>query len=216
MTEHNIFEEIDAELDREKMEAVWRRYGPYIVAAAVFVVLVTAAISTWRGYHSEHNQAATAGLMTIIDKANASRAEEVQALADFAQKNPGTTQGILAQLYNAAAVAKEGDNTKAVAIYDSVAHDAKAETVFRQFADLMAVEIQMDSADPGALRTRLKPLWVDGAPWRATALNFEGHLALKAGDKAGARQAFSLLAHDGSVPAHLSEDAAEMLRYLGE
>lgn len=216
MTQHNIFEEIDAELDREKMEAVWRRHGPSIIAVAAFVILVTAGVSTWRNYRSEHNQAATDSLITILDKANASRAEEVTSLADFAQKHPGTTQQVLAQLYDAAALAKDGDKAKAVAIYDSVAHDAKAETAFRQFADLMAVEIQMDNADPGALRARLKPLWADGAPWRATALNLEGHLALKAGDKAGARQAFSLLAHDGSVPPHLSEDAAEMLRYVGE
>jgi hypothetical protein len=216
MSQPNIFQEIEDDIERQKWEDLWRRYGPYIVGGALVIVLTTAAITAWRSHRSEHNQAATDGLMTILNKAGASRAEEVKSLGDFAQKNAGTAQGTLAQLYNAAAVAKDGDKVKAVALYDEVAHDAKADPALRQFADLMAVQIQVDSADPGTLRARLKPLWADGAPWRYTALNLEGHLALKAGDKNGARQAFSSLAHDGSAPAHLSEDATEMLRYIGE
>jgi hypothetical protein len=213
---HNIFQEIEEDLQRQKWEDLWKRYGPYVIAAAALIILATSAITSWHSYRTQHHQAATDSLMAILDKANASKAEEIKALDAFAQNNSGTTQATLARLYNAAAVAKDGDKTKAVAIYDSVVHDAKTDIALRQFADLMAVQAQMDSADPAVLRVRLKPLWADGMPWRDVALNFEGHLALKAGDKAGARQAFSLLAHDGSAPEHLSEDAAEMLRFIGE
>ena len=43
----DIFQEVDEEVRRERLKKLWDRYGNYVVAAAVVVVL---AVAAWRGY----------------------------------------------------------------------------------------------------------------------------------------------------------------------
>ena len=43
----DIFQEVDEEVRREQLKKLWARYGNYIVAACVVVVL---AVGGWRGY----------------------------------------------------------------------------------------------------------------------------------------------------------------------
>ena len=42
----DIFQEVDEEVRRERLEQLWKRYGIYIIAA---VLLVLACVGGWRG-----------------------------------------------------------------------------------------------------------------------------------------------------------------------
>ena len=52
MTQHNtLFQEIDEDLDRQKMEAMWKRYGSWVIIFALAIVIVTAgtvAYNSWK------------------------------------------------------------------------------------------------------------------------------------------------------------------------
>ena len=47
MSNETIFREVDEELRGDRMRAIWRRFGPYIIGAAVAVVLIVAANEGW-------------------------------------------------------------------------------------------------------------------------------------------------------------------------
>ena len=53
----DIFQEIDEELRRENLAKLWQRYGKYVFALAVVVVLATGAAVGWREYQSRQRQA---------------------------------------------------------------------------------------------------------------------------------------------------------------
>src|ERR1700722_11327491 len=110
-----IFQEIDEDLERQRMEALWKRYGGWIIAAAVIVVLGTASYTAWQSWRTGQDQKATAGLIDIL--ANASTADsdkEIATLESFADKNHGETQAIFAQLHAASLAAKNSDTKKAI------------------------------------------------------------------------------------------------------
>jgi len=216
MTHDNLFQEVEEDLERQKLEALWKRYGGLIIAGAVAIVLATGAITTWHSWRAKKEQEATAGLIAIINQAKPDPDKQIAALESFAQQGTNKTQAVFARLYAAADAAKEGKRDQALQLYDVVAADTKTDPAFRQFADLMAVQMQMDSADPAALSQRLQALTAPDAPWRFTAMEYQGYLALRANDKAKARQIFTALSQDASAPHSLSERAGDMMRLLAE
>jgi hypothetical protein len=216
MTENNIFQEIQEDLERQKLEALWKKFGPFIIAGAAAIILATAAHTAWHSWRNTQDQKSSGALIEILTGPQSDPAKEASELEDFAAKNQGETQAVFARLHAAALVAKSGDTKNAVILYDAIAGDNGIDSVFRQLADLLSVEVQMDSGDPVLLQKRLQPLLADNAPWRPAAMEYTGFLALRAGDKAKAKQMFTELAQDASAPAGLSARAGDMARYLSE
>jgi hypothetical protein len=216
MTESNIFQEIQEDLERKQLEALWKRYAPLVIAAAICIVLATGGYTAWRTWRTGQEQKATAGLVSILESPESDAGKRIAALETFAGKNGGETQAIFARLHAAGLAAKDGKKEKAVALYDAVAGDTRLDPAFRQLADLYAVQAQMDTGDPVTLQKRLQPLLADNAPWRYTAMEDEAFLALRAGDKAKAKQVFAELSQDAGAPQGIGARATDMLRYLDE
>jgi hypothetical protein len=213
MTEHNLFDEVKEDLERQRLEALWKKYGIWVVLMALVAVLATAASTTYHSWQSEHNQKITTALLAA-GKGEADPLKTVDNLQTFASENSGTKEASLALLHAGTSAADKGDKDKAIKIFDIVAHDDKADLAFRQLGDLLSVQLQMDSADPAVLIGRLQPLTEEHAPWRFSALETEGYLALRMGDKVKAKQIFTSLSQEASVPSTMASRASDILRSL--
>ena len=218
MTQSSLLQEIDEDLQRQKMEALWKRYGVYVLGGALFIVLATAAFTSWTSWRTQVRQTATGDLMTLVDNDKdkaVDSAKRVAALKNFAESHKGVAQGTLAQLHAAALAFKDGKTDEAVKLYDALAANTDAEPVFRQLADLFSVQAQMEKGDPVVLLTRLNPLLKDSA-WRFSATELSAHLALKANDKTKATELFTALTQDAAVPTEMAQRAIDMIRWLNE
>ncbi|MDR3424011.1 MAG: tetratricopeptide repeat protein [Alphaproteobacteria bacterium] len=213
MTEHNIFAEIQEDLEREKLEALWKKYGPWVVIAALGIVLATASSTAYRSWQAQRNQRLTSALLDTT-KGSADDAKNIDLLQKFAGEYPGSVQADLALLQAGAFAVDHNDKAKAIKIFDQVAADAKANPAFRQLGDLLSVQTQLDSGDPAALSARLLPLTEEKAPWRYSALEDQAYLALRAGDKAKAKQIFTDLSQDARAPQSIGARAADILHSL--
>jgi hypothetical protein len=216
MTQDNMFREVEEDLERQRYEALWKRYGIYVIAAVLTIVLGTAGNSYWQTYQEASHQKATGSLEEILGQNKTEPAKQIEALQAFTSTFHGQTQATFAALHAATLAAKQGKKDEAVKTYDALAADAGADHVFRQLADLLSVQLQMDDGDAVLLQKRLLPLMGDKEPWRYTAKEFTGYLALRAGDKIKAKQMFTDLTQDASVPASLGARAADMLKLLAE
>jgi hypothetical protein len=216
MSEHNIFHEIDEDLERQRLEALWKRYGGFVLAAALVAVIATGAITFWHSYRDSRDQAATAMLVQLENSTDGDTHKQVDALKAFADKNPGASQAAFAQFHAAKLAMSLGDKDKALQIYNDIAQNSAIDKAFRQLADLLAVRTQMDSADPAMLSQRLEPLTAEGAPYRFTAMEYQGYLALKVNDKVKARTLFTELAQNATVPHSLAQRATDMMHYVSE
>ena len=216
MTQPNIFQEIEADIERQRLENLWRRFGPSVIAAAVIVMLATAAYSAWHSMKAQRHQTATEKFMTLTDKTLAGDASSIDMLTNFGKENDAAIQGAFALFQAAAFAVKDGNKAKALEFYATVSANTKLDTSLRQLADLYAVEIQADDGDAGALLKKLEPLLSLDSAWHYSALEYAAYLRLKLGHKDEAKKDFTALANDKAAPVSISQRADIMLHYIGE
>jgi len=213
MTEHNIFQEVQEDLERQRIEALWKRYGSLIMTLALVIVLGTAGASAYRSWHAQHNQKLTDAYLEAA-KQDSNPDKAIPLLEQFADSNPGSNQADFALLHAGALSSSKSDTAKAVLFYDAVAHDPTAEPAFRQLGDLLSVQAQMDTGDVAALSARLDPLTSEDGVWRYSALEDQAYLALKAGNKDKALKIFTTLSQDTRVPPGINARATDLMHSL--
>jgi hypothetical protein len=209
-----IFREVDEDLRHERYVKLWRRYGSYLIGAAVGVVLATAGQVSWREYHTSQQLARSDSFArAMVLAADGQTQAAAVAFADLAgEAGPG--YATLARFNEAALRARQGDLAAAVAIYDELA-DSAVTKVFRDLAVVLAVAYSLDGGDPAELSERLAPVTAADNPWRYSALELTGLLARRAGDVERGREIFTGLSEDPAAPQGIRTRAGEMLHILG-
>ncbi len=212
----DIIREVDEELKRENWQKLWKRYGKFLIGAAVFSVAATAAVVGWREYDASQRLAIGDRFAAVLADAESSDtpAASADAMAAFAAGAPDG-YAMLARLREAKLRADAGDRAAAIAIYDSIAGDGSADRMFRDLAILYSVRTQADDGDPDALIARLSPLGAETGTWRYSARELTAILHLRAGDIEASRAAYQQLADDLLAPQGLRARSAEMLRAIG-
>ncbi len=209
----DIFKEIDEELRRDNVAKLWQRYGRYVIAFAVVVVVATGATVAWRGYQDRMRAAEGERFAVALDFARAGKFKEAgSALTGLAQDSG--RRAVLARLETAALEARGGDAVRAQASYEAIAADASVDTPVRDLATILAVQYGLANSDPKRLIDRLQPFVSGDSPWQPSALELTALAQLKAGDKTAAHATYQRLADDLAAPQGMRTRAAEMVAVL--
>ena len=209
----DIFREIDEELRRDNLLKLWSRYGRYIIAIALFALVVAGGFVAWRDHQLSERRAQStryAGALTLAREGK--EADAVKVFAAIAHEGGG--YAILAAFEEAALLAKSGDREAAVAAYDRIAAASEFDSDLRGLAVLLSVMQRMPEADAQTTIDRLAPLTASGNPWRPSAIELTALARLKLQDKSGALALFKSLADDPATPQSLRARAAEMATAL--
>ncbi len=67
MSEDTIFREVDDELRRDRLQSGWRRYGPYVIGAAIAVVLIVAVNEGWAWWQNSNAARSSDQFYTALD-----------------------------------------------------------------------------------------------------------------------------------------------------
>ncbi len=215
-TQDNLFREIDEDLRQERYTKLWKKYGSYVIAAAVALIVGVAGFKGWEAWDIKTRRAEgeqfNNALQLVADKQTAAARE---AFAQIAVES-GAGYAMMARFNEAALLADGGDRASATAAYRELAADTGIDPLYRDLATLLGVLHQMTGADPGDLRQRLAPLTADDNPWRFTAKELTAVLALRSGDREKAREIFTILAGDALAPQGLRTRAGEFVAIIGE
>lgn len=211
----DIFNEIDEDVRRERYEQLWKRYGNYVIGAALLIVLATAGAVGWREYTDRQNKAQALRFLNAMEQAQ--KGDDAGARAGFQALagDAGAGYATLARLQEAGLLAKAGDTAGAAKVYEQVAGDGRVDQVFREFATILLVQDQVATGDPARLAQMLAPLMTDKSPWRHSATELSALLAQRAGDKAKAKELYAKLADDLTAPQGMRARATEMLAIIG-
>ncbi len=208
----DIFHEVDEEVRRERLKKLWQRYGNYIAAACVAVVV---AVGAWRGYEWWQGQrAAAAGAAFEQAVTLAQSGKHPEAQAAFAKLAADGTAGyrLLARLREAAELART-DSKAAVAAYDEIAADKSAGEVIRDLATLRAAFLLVDKSSYSEMRARLEPLTAPQRVFRHSARELLALSAWKEGNVKAVRQWTDMIATDPMTPPD-TRSRAEVLSEL--
>jgi hypothetical protein len=196
----DIFQEVDEEVRRERLEQLWKQYGNYIVAA---LILVLACVGAWRGYvYWQERKAAEAGAAYEAASTLADEGKHTEAQTAFAKLASDGTAGYrtLARFREAAQLGSS-DPKAAVAAYDALAADASLGRSLQDLAAVRAGLLLVDTAPYQELRTRLEPLTASDRPFRHSARELLAFGAWRGGDNAAARQWIDAVIADPDTPS---------------
>jgi hypothetical protein len=211
----DIFREVDEDLRRDRLEQLWKRYGAWIIAAALLIVGATAAFTAWREYQAYQARLEGVAYTEAVGLAQAGQQEQaIDALAGIAD-GADDGHGLLARFEAAALRAQEGDKAAAIAAYQAIADDGGIDQLYRDLATVLGALHAIGDGEAQPIIARLQPIASGDSPWRPTALEVTALAQLRAGDKAAALETYKRLADDLAAPPGLRGRAAEMVQALG-
>ena len=208
----DIFREVDEEVRAERAKGLWRKYGVFVVGAAVLAVLAVGGFQLWK--HMQAEAAAEASLRLEQAASLAGEDKPGDAIAAFAAlAAEGGGAGLLAGFGEAAELARQGNTDAALARYKALAADEDAAPVYRDLARLFQGMIELDAGRPEAAIATVEGL--SGALRHSAAETIAAARAAL-GETTAAVAGFKALADDLEAPVGVRRRAAEMLAALGE
>lgn len=205
----DIIREVDEEIRRERYMKLWDRFGLYVVAAALIVVI---GLSGWRGWDwYAARQAAESGARFEAAMQLAAKGDRAGAEAAFNELASDATSGyrVLAR-FRAAAETARTDPKAGVEAFDAIAADSSLEDLMRDMARLHAGYLLVDTASVPELNSRMEPLLGPTAPFRHSASEVMGLVHYRAGEYESAAKMFSSILTDPETPPSLRQRAQVM------
>jgi len=195
----DIFNEVDEEVRRERLQKLWERYSIYIIGAAVLIV---AGIGAWRGYeYWEAKKAAAAGAAFESALTLSEAGKHTEADAAFAKIATDAPAGYrtLAR-FRAAAELAQVKPADAIKAYDDLAADGSLGATLQDLAAVRAGMLMLDKAPFSDMRGRLDPAAEPGRTFRHTARELLALSAWRNHDFTAARRYIDMIATDGDTP----------------
>jgi hypothetical protein len=159
----NIFDEITADLRRDRMADAWAKYGRYLIGLAVAIVLVVASVTGYATLKANQQEAASARYDALqAEIAEADSDEKIARLLAFAEaENNG--YGLLARFTAALDQAEQGQFDNALIGFDDLADRGGLPDSLQDYAALQAAIVLLDSGGALAdIESRLDDLMDDG------------------------------------------------------
>lgn len=207
--------EVDEAVRQDRWLKLWKKYGTYVIAAALAVVIGSAAGVGWRAWQESQSQAEAQRYMAAIDLLREDRPAEAAAALRALAGDSSSGYTVLARLQAAQALGEAGDTEGKLNMLDQLSQDSDAAALYRDLGELLAAQETFAAAGPGNLTGQLERLTAADNPWRYSALELRALAQLRAGETEAARATLALLVEDPRAPANLSRRAAELLSALG-
>jgi hypothetical protein len=203
------FQEVDDAVRQDDLKLWWKRWGTWVVAAAVLLVVAVAAFVGWRQYDAARRGEASAAYSQALAKVGQDNAAARADLAKQAESAPEPYRS-LAALAAAQLLDKPADQVAAL--------EAAAARLPPELSDLANVIAGFRSADAGKLDDtvgKLGALAQGDRPFRASVVELQALAAVRKGDVKRAKELWNILLKDPATPQGAQQRAQAMLNYYG-
>lgn len=209
----NIIDEIEEDIQRERLNKIWEKYGNHFIAVSIAIVLGTGIAVTWKSWVQSRNASSTATFIAALDTAQKDDLPQAIAALEPLAKEAPQLQATLAGIKLAGTRLRAGDRAGAVAAYDAIASE-NLPAAYKNLALFLSIQAQADTADPDALLAKIAPLTDSASPWRGLARELAATIHLRKGDKAAARAMFSANVEDPDVSPLLRGRDETLLQHM--
>lgn len=210
----SFVQEVDESLRQDRMLALAKRYGPWVIGAVVVVLVGVAVWLWWKDYTLDQSRAHAeeyAAAQQLAQEGNLDQAKtEFQRLTGEGPR----VYRVMARLEHAAILETQGDLEAALAEFDRAAQDAR-DPIMRDTARLRAAYIVAETQDFAALRERLRPLVESDSRLSYLARELLGIEAWEAGDLDLARDTLQNLTLAFDAPEQVQQRAQVALSVIG-
>lgn len=210
----DIFREVDEDVRRDRLTALWRRWRWHAGGGAAALVVGVAAVVGWRA----HVEAAALDRGARFTEAmrlaeEGSYDASARAFGQFADGEDGA-YAALARLRQAAMLVQAGDRPGAIAAYNRLI-DSGADPLYTELAQVLASQHLIDAGETRAAEGRLRPIADGAGPWRFLAREMLAAAALQDGRLTEARREFAALRDEAGAPDGARARAESLAAALG-
>jgi hypothetical protein len=210
VSDESLFREVDEEVRREQAKKLWDRYGTYLVAVSLAVIIGVASWKGWQYWQLNRSQAAAKVYFKQGSDAAGPRDSELEQLAHSGPAG----YALLARFSLAGELAKAGKPDEAVKAYDAIAADRSAPQAFREAATIRAAYLLADTASAADLSARLAALDKPDSVWRLPIKEIYALAAWRESRYPDAFQLVGEIAADPAAPQGMRQRAQIMAAVL--
>lgn len=204
----SFIEEVTEEVRRDRLFAIFRKYG-WIGVALVLLIVGGAAYNEWsKAKTRAEAQAFGDAVLSALDN----ETSEARQTALAAVPVSGDRVAILNLLL---ASDPAQDRAGTLAALEKVATNDSLPQSYRDLAVLRRVIVAGDAVPAADRRASLDTIAAPGRPFRTLALEQLAYLSVETGDIEAALNTFRTLSTDQEAPAGLRQRAAQMIVALG-
>lgn len=216
--DETFIREVNEEIRKEQAKAIWDRYGPILIGAALLIVIATSAYVGYRYWDESRANVSGDAYSQALRLANEGKEDDALAALAEIEKTGYGAYPVLARMRSATVKADKGDIATAVAELDAVAADAAIPQSLRDMARLRAALLLVDNGSYADVSSRVEALSADGNALRHSAREALGLSAWKEGKAADALKLFEQIVADQEAPQNLRQRAtlmSELIRGSG-
>ncbi len=209
----DIFREVDEDVRSQEVEAIVRRYGPFLAIAAVLLVGIYGGYNLWQNQRLAVQGRAGEQLIAGIEAFdNGNQQSALETFSALAADGPSGYR-LLAGFQVAVTQRELGDLAGALATYDGIAANEEFEDTYRNLARIYGgyTLLGMGNMRYAELATRLEPVADSNSSWRYHARELLGFAALQSGEHELAIEHLSQITDDSSAPTGIVRRADELL-----
>ncbi|TMJ18186.1 MAG: tetratricopeptide repeat protein [Alphaproteobacteria bacterium] len=210
-----FYREVDEELRREQLTGYWKRYGRWLVAAAILLILAFGAYLYWQHRQEMERGRQGALLASAFEDVQATKTAEATRKLDELTRDGSPGYRAIALLTKADILLDAGKNAEALTALRTVADDKAAAQPFRDHALIRMTHVEFDTLKPEAVIQRLQPLAKPGNPWFGSAGEMVAISYLKLNKPQQAGPLFAAIAKDPGVPESIATRSRQMASSLG-
>lgn len=207
-TPDSFIDEVTQEVRRDRLFAVFRKYG-WIAVLVVVGIVVGAAWNEWQKARAVAQAQAFGD--AVLDSLDLGGPDDRRAALAALPANGG--QIAVRQLLLASDPTEDRAGT--LAALEALAADAGQPQVYRDLASLRRVTVVGAEVPVADRRAALEPLTAPGRPFRTLALEQLAYLLVEDGKTPEAITALTALLQDQEAPGGLRRRAAQMITALG-
>ena len=170
----DIFQEIDEDLRQDKVARLWKAYGKYLVALAVFIILVIASYR-FIEHKNEKNREQTSELYELASETGRSgdKKAAIELLSDeMFDENIGYS--IISKLRKAALAKSNNDLEGTEIVLKEIITNEDIPLYLRDLARL-----KLFASDSDNNSSQLEVLIEEEGPWKFLALELKGGIQLE-------------------------------------
>jgi hypothetical protein len=195
MSSDTLIREVDEELRRDRMRKLWRQTGPFVIGAAVLVVLVVAGYEGWNWWSKNQSSSSSDAFYAAAEIANGTDYEAAKKALDGVIATGSGAYPALAEFREASLLAQQGKTDDAVAAYDALA-TAQSNIHLRELALILGANLLIDKGDVAAVEQRVSGTIDAASPLRNAAREILGLTQYKAGKLDDAVKTFTDIVDD--------------------
>lgn len=213
MSNENFISEINEELRSDRLRNFWKRFGPYVIAFMVLIVVGTAGYEGYNWWRDSTSAKASDDFYAALQLADGTDAAAAQKALDDLVAGGWGAYPTLAKFRDAALLAHDGKIDEGIAAYDALA-SGETNQRLRDVALVLAAYLLVDKGDVAAVNQRVAGIADGTSPMRNAAREALGLVKYKAGDLEGARQSFQAAVDDANSSSEMRQRIAVYLRQL--